>query len=360
MSLKDALVANKPREISGSSSANRFQFQKDWAICKLLEMQMNDEEYVLIMDFHEDILIIDSDIAPQIAKFFQLKTKSNGNWTLNSLITSTKGKNSHLGKLYHNKMIFPVNNIELNFVSNAHYKLKLKNENSEDACLRYRDICLNQLDYEPLKKITKKIKDEFILKDEPQFKDITYMRVTELDIHSREPYTKGKVAEFFDAIDKGTKVNPAAVYRMLSNEIAKRNDYEWKIQSFGDIITYKGISKSTFTGFLNDLIRHSQVYCDWQNIEPNLLANGSGLREIKAIKDKWKTYEIERLSIKSNPTLNGIRERIIDILETIEDDSNYKILMESTFTEYSKRYEIFPVLYDEYYIKAIILMEFCL
>ena len=49
-------ILDTPRENAGSISSNRFDFQKDWAICKLLELHEQKTDYVLILDFQEDTL----------------------------------------------------------------------------------------------------------------------------------------------------------------------------------------------------------------------------------------------------------------------------------------------------------------
>ncbi len=359
MSLQQDLILNKPREVSGSSSSNRFQFQKDWAICKLIEMQLSNEEYVVIMDFHDDVLIIDSDVNPQLAKFYQLKTKADGHWTLQNLIACKKDSNSFIGKLYYNKLAFPNSQVELNFVSNAHYKVNIKGEESPDASLRFRDICINLLDNKSQEKIANQIVKEFALTDEPSLKNIIYLRVTELSINSRETYTKGKLSEFFDRIDTESKVNPVVAYRMLSSEIGKRNDYEWQIQSFEEMLTYKGITKSEFARIINELISHSQVYSDWNNIESNLLNCGIGIKEIKVLKSNWRAYEIDRMKTE-NVLLGTIRQRIIELIKSCGEFPNYKVLIEDILNQYKNFYKIDNVVYDEDYIKSMILMEFCL
>lgn len=53
--------------------ANRFDYQKDWALYKVLEFQLEDGNYVIVLDFHDDILILDSDISPDKIGFYQIK-----------------------------------------------------------------------------------------------------------------------------------------------------------------------------------------------------------------------------------------------------------------------------------------------
>ena len=77
MSSFQETLLETPRENAGSRSSNRFDFQKNWAICKLLELHQNNEDYVLILDLHEDVIILDSSNNPKCADFFQVKTKED-------------------------------------------------------------------------------------------------------------------------------------------------------------------------------------------------------------------------------------------------------------------------------------------
>lgn len=122
--LRTALV-QEPREKSGSRSANRFSFQHSWALCHLLVLHAKPEDYVLLLDHHEDVVVLDSAIDPTRVRAFQVKTKDKGNWTIGALLkrkTSKKkasiGLPSILGKLYDAYQRFQ--SVDgLHFVSNA-------------------------------------------------------------------------------------------------------------------------------------------------------------------------------------------------------------------------------------------------
>lgn len=61
MSLKKLVHDNKPREKSGPRSSNRFDFQKEWAICKLLELHQTDDDYLLVLDYPRVFLFLSPD-----------------------------------------------------------------------------------------------------------------------------------------------------------------------------------------------------------------------------------------------------------------------------------------------------------
>ena len=96
--LRDLVVQKKPRETSGSRSANRFDFQKDWAILKLFELHQCKDDYLLVLDYHDDVMVLDSEHDPQSA-FLSIKTKDNGVWKLNDIVRTKKGR-----KVYYHRL----------------------------------------------------------------------------------------------------------------------------------------------------------------------------------------------------------------------------------------------------------------
>lgn len=113
LSLTEKIVKTKPREKSGSVSSSRFDYQKDWSLCKLIDTHRSGLDYIVIFDWHEDLLIMDNETRPNSITFYQIKGKKSGNWTVSSLISSDKDKDgelllSILGKLYDCKSKFNI------------------------------------------------------------------------------------------------------------------------------------------------------------------------------------------------------------------------------------------------------------
>jgi Cap4 dsDNA endonuclease len=135
MSIRTQLLATGPREVSGPRTANRFDFQKDWALCEILARHLADtNDYCVILEFHDDVLVLDSSQNPGRADFFQIKTKRGKHWTLSELLEREKGDGgegslSYLRKLYVNRLVVPVGEITLNFVSNASFNVPLAGTN---------------------------------------------------------------------------------------------------------------------------------------------------------------------------------------------------------------------------------------
>jgi hypothetical protein len=76
-SLKDQMTS-QPRESGGSRASNRLDYQKDWALCHLLELHDTKTDYALIVEQHDDVAVLDSPQDPKRVDFYQIKT----NWTV--------------------------------------------------------------------------------------------------------------------------------------------------------------------------------------------------------------------------------------------------------------------------------------
>lgn len=45
-----------PREIAGARSGARYAYQAHWALCHLLELHNQAEDYILCLEHHDDII----------------------------------------------------------------------------------------------------------------------------------------------------------------------------------------------------------------------------------------------------------------------------------------------------------------
>jgi hypothetical protein len=90
-SLKEQFAAI-PREAAGSRNSNRTDYQKDWALCHLLELHDTGQNYALVVERHDDVVVLDCPVDPERVDFYQLKTKDDGDWRLAKLLHVEKSK----------------------------------------------------------------------------------------------------------------------------------------------------------------------------------------------------------------------------------------------------------------------------
>jgi hypothetical protein len=361
MQLKDKIISS-PREKAGSTSSSRFDFQKDWGICKLIEYHQTNSDYVIVFDWHEDLIIMDSEYNPTRISFYQIKGKKSGNWSLNDLIKSEKDKKGNpllsiIGKLYDCKIKHEMETTSLNFVSNARFNVNL---NDRSSSLAKNEICIVELTSVEKAKISAKLKLEHFLTSEPIYEDLTFLKVLDLSLDDSKNHTQGKITTFFDSIYPGKKFNAPTVYRMLFDEVKRRSNYNKEIHTFQDLLSNKAIGKSEFEKII-DATGISKDYDEiWKRAEAILLASGLSFKDSQSLKKSWTTLEVEKMN-PSNTFLHKLIDTINQLcVEKMGDGSMEKFNLLECLDSVSKSYRSknsLPPSYDENYIKAIILSE---
>lgn len=312
--LRDSVIKNRPRESGGSTASNRFDFQKNWAICKILELHKNPSDYLLTLEHHDDIIIFDSSTEPKKISFFQVKTK-DGHWTLNQIIKQQNSKsgnptNSYLGRLYLHLETFDESVQSLNFVTNAVIKGKLKgNQKCEDTS----GFSCDQLEEKELQNLENGLKAETGSTTLKDFKELTFFKLGELDIHQHETITKGKLSEFIDEQFPDAKYQIAPLYRSIFDEIKKKSDYEKEVTDFDGLKKSKSLSRNDVDSYLNLISKQNDRSDLTKSIENRLNAESADFKFVKAFNAKAKIYEIKLMNY-NDKVLKKTEKKIEEVL----------------------------------------------
>jgi hypothetical protein len=119
-------------EKTGSNASLGFTYQHWYAALLAVERFGTMEDFLIILEFKEDVAIVDSSEKPSCAEFHQVKkNERSGIWTLNELLaTETKqtgGKSlSSMAKLAMRRRHFHPHPTALWFASNVGFKLPLE------------------------------------------------------------------------------------------------------------------------------------------------------------------------------------------------------------------------------------------
>jgi len=361
MSLKDKISSIKPREKSGSLSASRVDFQKDWSLCKLIEIHRGGQEYVILFDWHDDLAVIYSESNPQSIEFYQVKGKKSGNWTLQDLLRGKKGKDesillSIMGKMYDCKIKFEKETVSLNFVSNARFQAGLE---SKKSSLPNDNLCLAELSSKNKAKVKQRLKKEHGDGCEPEL-ELIFLRVIDLSLNDSATHTQGKIVDFLRELYPDGKFNIASVYRMLFDEIKRRAANDKDITTYDDLVTKKGIGKSEFDRIIKATGIHKDFDQIWSSIEIELLQEKRSFQERKSIKQKWRELEIERMNPNNDILAKVIGQVQYQISNAVKNGEFHEMsigqCMDITFFRTRDSHEVLKT-YNEYFVKAIILSE---
>lgn len=254
MTSLEELAVTQPKENAGSRSSNRFDYQINWGLQKLLKLEESEEDYIMIFDYHDDIIICNSDKYSDFIDFYQVKTKKSGQWGLralnNSANSSEEGDDnlegnglSILSKLLSHTIVFQ-NSRNLYFVTNSSLSKHLYTR-SDDF------VKFNQLVKKSQESIKKTVKEELGVIEDSIFDKLVFIQ-NQMSVSSYKQTLIGILSQFLkDKFNLVTDVN--AVYDTLIGELRKLNNYENEIKNKEELVMHKSISHDKFRTYLNSL-----------------------------------------------------------------------------------------------------------
>ena len=301
MNAFDSIVSKKPRENAGPMAANRFAYQLDWGLGRLLELEESGMPYTVIFDYQDDILVLDSDNDPQYIDFYQVKTNmAAGGWKKNQLTQANKKKTkekpseptlfdetdedeveedekySKLAKLLIHSLDFPTEARDFFFVTNANFGGTLiKGAKLNKA----KELDFGDLIDKAREEIKQRVREEL-----PELDDGVI----------------GFLTNFINEHLPKAKVSVKPVYETLIGEIRKRNDYETEPNSVEDLLKHKAFTKTQFHQFLKGLETYENYEAKRSAIQivlgrflPDNAASKrrSILKKIDAIKENFLVYD---------------------------------------------------------------------
>jgi hypothetical protein len=324
IALDQLLISQPPRENAGSRSSNRFAFQNDWALCHLLTLHENDADYLLVFDYHDDVLELDAEIDPSSVKFYQIKSNTTkAHWTPAQLLSRKSGKEgpklSYLGKLYHHTTLFADRTDGLFFVSNLPLKAELSDESDSTtkARLPFKDLSSSEQT-----NVAAKLKKEHGLSADPSLDELCFL-VTPLSVTDHQTHSLGHVTNFLSKHLVCDSVPAKAFLETLKGEIERCANWEYQPTDWKSFCEKKGISRSRMNKFLEPI----EFRADWKSV--------SDLYVPQLEKDGWSFVSCERL----RKALRSVEVELMnpdDILlgaakEGIED--SYAVLLSSPDVE---------------------------
>jgi len=259
MDLKEKIINISQTEISGEDSDSAFAYQKNWAFSEMLKFQLKKQEYVFVFEYHDDILLFDSE-NPKKVTFIQVKKSEKKPWTINRLTNSesdSKGnkKLSILGKLYKHKVDFKEETVNLKFVSNIHYNFNSKKIFVGEDLLSTDKTAVQQ-----------KIKSEL-----PELGnidlDILHFEQSNLNFDGHDTHLLGEIEKFIcNYFDESIEVRATALYKTLQIIGERSRNKSDRITCFDDLIRNKGFSNKEITKLLIEIENNSTNKISWDDL----------------------------------------------------------------------------------------------
>ena len=360
MDLLEKLVAIPQRESSGSSTSNRYDYQYNWSLLKLLEITKNLKDFLIVFEFCEDTIVLDSATKPKSIDFYQVKTNKQQNklnWVISDFTKKKKDSNTEsiVEKLIDNYNKYGNNVHSINLVSNLPFKFKDKVIKSDTI------IQLKEIDEECISQLKAHICDK-CNKDKENCKnkclDIIYFNCTSLQVENYESTLIGKLAQFL--LDENAKnINPTAFYKILISEIRQKSKVE-SVQNVNDLIKLKSFSRSEFFNKLRQYEENCKLYNNWNSLTP-YLSKLYSISKIKKIKKEFTKFKEDSLD-----SSNTYLENIVDFVrKTLADntigeisDQELKEFFDYVVNTVVVSLGIKSAIYSSDYILSIVIREF--
>lgn len=299
----------KPTERGGPRASNRLDFQKNWTLCHLLELHERGGDYVLVCDYHDDVVVLEPrDGGDGVLHFSQVKSASK-QWTLAALLKRGDGKkkvNSILGKLHRHGETFGGQVGSLSMISNERFKLALADGTSgvDRENFRLDEVC----DIERTKMLDG-VGTEHDLGAPAVFAAPTHFRRTVLTPDAQDTYVRGRLAEFFDATLQKQGVDVIAAHRLLFDEIRLKSNNESLWPDMTDLIAKKGIRRDHLDSMLRRLSSTVDYSQRWLAYSVELAAQGVAIAERVRIEGYWTTYRAARMD-ETAEAIQQFRDRV--------------------------------------------------
>ncbi len=272
--MTDNILAEAQRESAGASTLGKYSFQYHWALCEVIEKHQNKEEYALLIEYHEDVVIANNlDSEKANFEFYQVKNQA-ATYTENSLIKRPKGanktpKNSVLGKLlsscvgtqYEDRIT------KIGLVSSSGFSLNVING------LKLDIISTGDLTSQCLDKLTKNIKSELGIDLLPQHLQFI---VPEIKLENQEDYVLAQFAKLVHNIFSGAQCNAVDIYRAVIDEMGRKGRIQLDYKEWDRLIEKKSLTSNE----INEVLAVNTSYPNVSEIKEdfNLLVKDLGLR----------------------------------------------------------------------------------
>lgn len=293
----------KQRETSGSDTFKNYDYQYHWAIYTLLENSVGNEDIAVLVEFHEDVILVEDISSDNKLHFFQIKANDKY-LTLNDITKQESGKKSILNKLaLGNEFSELLPNIK---------SIKLVSANGFNFCSG--EVNFHQLQDKDKKKIEEKLLLEI---DKDSFLNLLYFSESRLPKTSFVQTVKGMLSDVIQKLYPDRKTNVNAIYLVLKDDLHDKG--QTKLFSVENILQEKGMSFATVKAVIE---RYTDIEDDNLKSAQELLTDSlySGIEKLKIKKElsKYSIHHVDTASIQAQIRLDILNTDILNELASAD------------------------------------------
>jgi hypothetical protein len=272
------------RESGGTVALERFDYQTAWGASRAMRLHRDGANYALAFEFHDDIVELDSADARTAVRFYQIKTKKSGSWTLKKIhkqgLSKELPRSSFAARMFENVKRFGSLVEKLVFVSN---------QPCSELGADYKEYSFLSADKPKIDNFVSSMKlehESFSVNDAKLF----YYLYSELSLGSFDNALMGEVSDFIRkqlGLEEG---NARAFGLALLSECRMRSKQLAEVKDFDALKRSKFVTRSDMDSWLAVFKDQHARRADWSSVAPYIPDYGTA----RALKIEWEKYDSER------------------------------------------------------------------
>lgn len=252
-------ILNEPqRETSGADTFAKYEFQFHWALCKVIQKHQKNEDYALLIEYHEDVVIANSmDSQEAQFDFYQVKNKSGARFTVDSLTKRQRAKNGYknsvLGKLLSSCVgtTYSDRITEIGLVASNGFNLDQK-----EAELKLDVITTGDLSDACTTELARRIETELGEKKIPS--NLKFI-IPKIQLANQREYVITKFADLVDSLFPNGMCNVISIYRAIMDEIHRKGCVKYDFPDWERLIDEKSLTSYKVNEVIAVNTKHSSV-----------------------------------------------------------------------------------------------------
>jgi len=357
IALAESEEKNEKKEITvdtsaGSMSYNRFEMQVSQTLHMAIELY-DSLDYLLVMDYYDDITLFEDEARPEIVSYYQMKTNEE------SISISTAIKEDWLTKLY-TQLERPEWIVkELGLITNCPLKVSVSiKDNDGKKKTETKSYTAEKTSFEKFNSITvQKIKRDIAKKKGISTEDVdlskfVHMRTT-LSIASHKEIVEQEMGTFLHAkYPRITMDSVKTIFNAMIDILSRRQQYELLPDDaeYVEVRQKKGVTKKDFERVIDEAMIIAIPPFD----------------EVQQVvqfdkEDKYKaSYEYTRIMTDSHSKSESFTNVFFKVRTLIE---NREIKLNETAWEYAVgicdelyiNNPMIKILYNQLYVKVLVI-----
>lgn len=354
MAFHEKINDSLTKERGGRHGGKGHEFQRYWALCHLLKLDLKKNDYVLLMEFIEDVAVLDTAINPTELDLYQIKKKEGfAKWTKATLANPRKDSISIIANLYKSRRITPNGQASIAFVSNAPIELTLKDGSTST---NREQFCANEIEVTLITSLQQSIAKELQCDEQDIELGALHFIKDSLSMDDLENHAIGRTASYLGTKFPAHCTRADVFCKALYGEIKIRATSTQHASSTDELCKLRGISKSQFDSMVGATLAKKSYSEIMEAAIANLVQEHVVFTVRTQIREASRRYLIDKV---------GIGGTIVALLEQAIEQ-NYLNVPKSLVTSWdvanwianailaSTQASAFTMLDNEYLLAAIL------